>query len=199
MKRFSLFAVLAFALVASAFTAAGDWQLPAAGILKLRLQQFAGATGINFVRVPDNVATALTVEDFENGGDLMTLTTTNSSESINVAARHLKLQSLSAGVTASTTSAQGIVAASGLVNVLATQADTVAVAGDSFTLPSAVAGLVQMVCNGAASNAMDVFPFTSDSINKETADTAISLAAGECMFCMAFTTVKWGCVIGSAN
>jgi hypothetical protein len=111
----------------------------------------------------------------------------------------LYLTSLSAGATGSTTSAQGVVAASGLISTLATQADTVASAGDSFTLPSAVAGMVEVVCNGAAANAMDVFPFTSDSINKESADTAISLAAGECMICFAFTAVKWGCVIGSAT
>jgi hypothetical protein len=111
----------------------------------------------------------------------------------------LNLTSLNAGATASTESAQSIVGASGLISTLAVQADTVGSAGDSFTLPSAVAGLVQVVCNGAAANAMDVFPFTSDSINKETANTAISLAAGECMFCVAFTAVKWGCVIGSAT
>ncbi len=111
----------------------------------------------------------------------------------------LSLTSLNAGATASTESAQGTVGASGLISTLAVQADTVGSAGDSFTLPSAVAGLVQVVCNGAAANAMDVFPFTSDSINKESANTAISLAAGECMICFAFTAVKWGCVIGSAT
>jgi hypothetical protein len=106
---------------------------------------------------------------------------------------------LTAGGTASTHSAQGTVGASGLISTFATQADTVGSAGDSYTLPSAVAGITHVVCNGAAANAMDVFPFTSDSINKESADTAISLAAGECMICVAFTTVKWGCVIGSAT
>ena len=46
---------------------------------------------------------------------------------------------------------------------------------------------------------MDVFPYTSDSINKETADTAINLVAGECAICFKLTAVKWGCVIGVAN
>jgi hypothetical protein len=111
----------------------------------------------------------------------------------------LSLTSLTAGGTASTTSAQGTVGASGLISTFAVQADTVGTNGDSYTLPSAAAGLTAFVCNGAAANNMDVFPFTSDSINKETADTAVNLLAGECMFCLAFTAVKWGCVIGAAN
>lgn len=199
MKRFSILAVLACAVGLFGFTAAGDWILPSTGKLKLTLQQFVGATSANFIRLPDNKAVALTVEDFENGGDLLTFTTTDSSENMTVAARHTKLASLTAGVTASTTSAQGLVAASGLVNVTATQVSTSASAGDSVTLPPAAAGLVQIVCNRAASNAIDMFPNASDAINKETADTAISLAAGECAFCLAFDGVQWGCVIGSAT
>jgi hypothetical protein len=111
----------------------------------------------------------------------------------------LLLTSVSADATASTHSAQGTVGASGLISTLGTHAATVGSAGDSFTLPDASIGALQVVCNAAAANAMDVFPFTSDSINKESADTAISLAAGECMLCVKFTAVKWGCVIGSAT
>jgi hypothetical protein len=111
----------------------------------------------------------------------------------------LLLTSVSADATASTESAQGTVGASGLISTLGTHAATVGSAGDSFTLPDASIGAVNVVCNAAAANAMDVFPFTSDSINKETANTAISLAAGECMICVKFTAVKWGCVIGSAT
>lgn len=111
----------------------------------------------------------------------------------------LLLTSVTADGTASTTSAQGTVGASGLVSSLVTHAATVGTNGDSYTLPDAAVGAVYMVCNAAAANNMDVFPFTSDSINKESANTAINLVAGECALCVKVTAVKWGCVIGVAN
>lgn len=197
MKKLSILAILLMSAIAIAWTSAGDVKIT--GALQSKIQKFYGATGENFVRVPDNLASALVVEDTLNGGDLLTITTTDSSEQVTIASRHLGLTSLNAGATASTHSAQGTVGASGLISTLGTQAATVGSAGDSFTLPSAVAGLVQVVCNGAAANAMDVFPFTSDQINSASADAAISLAAGECMICIAFSAVRWGCVIGSAT
>lgn len=103
--------------------------------------------------------------------------------------------SLAAGVTAATGSAQG----DGAMTTFATQVSTSASAGDAVTLIAAAAGRVALVCNRAAANAIDVFPAASDAINKETANTAISLAAGECMYCLAFDAVQWGCVIGSAT
>lgn len=107
----------------------------------------------------------------------------------------LSLTDLAAGVTASTGSAQG----DGPITVTATQITTAASAGDAVTLPSAVAGLVQIVCNHAAANAADVFPASGDQINNVTANAAVSLAAGECMQCIAFSASRWGCVIGSAT
>lgn len=103
--------------------------------------------------------------------------------------------SINAGVTAATGSAQG----DGPITKFVTQVTTSGTAGDALTLPPAAAGLVRMVCNHAASNAVDLFPASSDRINKESANTAISLAAGECAFCIAADAVYWGCVIGSAN
>lgn len=197
MKKLPLVGLLLMALGLVAWTSAGDVKI--VGSLLAKVERFYGATGTNFVKVPDNVASALVVEDYENGGDLLTLTTTDSSEQLTIASRYLGITSVSGALTASAFSAQGTVAASGLVSTTVTQATTVGTGGDSFTLPPAAPGLVQMVCNGAAANAMDVFPYTSDSINKESANTAISLAAGECMFCIGITTVIWGCVIGSAT
>lgn len=195
MKSIRLIALLGVALVVMGFTAAADYTFPVANKLKLAIQQFYGSTGANFLRVPDNLASALIVEDTENGGDLLLLSTTNSSEKFTVASRYLGLTSLAAGVTAATGSAQ----LDGPMTTTAVQVSTAASAGDAVTLPTAVAGLVAIVCNRAAANAIDVFPFTSDAINKETANTAISLAAGECMWCLAFDAVQWGCTIGSAT
>lgn len=111
----------------------------------------------------------------------------------------LYLKNVSADGTASTFSAQGTIGASGLVSSLVTHAATVGTNGDSYTLPDDAVGAVRMVCNAAAANNMDVFPFTSDSINKESANAAINLLAGECTLCVKMTAVKWGCVIGAAN
>lgn len=109
------------------------------------------------------------------------------------------LTSVSADQTASTESAQGTTGPSGLISALVTHASTVGTNGDSYTLPDDAVGSVRMVCNAAAANNMDVFPFTSDSINKESANAAVNLVAGECMICLKMTAVKWGCVIGVAN
>ena len=109
------------------------------------------------------------------------------------------LTSVSADGTASTESAQGTTGPSGLISSLVTHASTVGTNGDSYTLPDASIGAINVVCNAAAANNMDVFPFTSDSINKESANTAVNLVAGECMLCVKVTAVKWGCIIGVAN
>ena len=194
MKKLSLITVIVAAIGLVAWTSAGD--ITVTGVLKsLGVMRFSGATGVNFVKVPDNLATALTVEDYENGADLLTLTTTNSSEKLTVSTRYLGIAAVSGSVTADVGSAAG----SGAMTNTAVQVSTAASAGDAVTLPAAVAGLVSIVCNGAAANAIDMFPAASDSINKETANTAISLAAGECAFCLAFDAIRWGCVIGSAT
>lgn len=99
------------------------------------------------------------------------------------------------GITADVGSAQG----NGVISNTAAQATTSATNGDAMTLPSPVAGRVQIVCNAAAANSVDVFPASGHQINKESANTAIALVAGECMICVGFSTTRWGCVIGSAT
>lgn len=64
---------------------------------------------------------------------------------------------------------------------------TVATAGDSVVLPAAAAGRTVIVINAAASNAMDCFPASGDSINALTADTALSIAANK--------SVMFNCVV----
>ncbi len=107
----------------------------------------------------------------------------------------LSFTSVAAGVTADVGSAQG----NGVITTFATQVTTAAVSGDALTLPVPAAGKTAFVCNAAASNPIDVFPSSGTQVNKETANTAISLAAGECMNCVGFSATRWGCVIGSAN
>lgn len=110
-------------------------------------------------------------------------------------ASDVSISDISASVTASVGSAQG----SGPITNTVVRVSTSASAGDAQTLPSAVAGLVHVVCNHAAANAIDVFPASGDQINIVTADAAVSLAAGECMICFSANTTNWGCVIGSAS
>ncbi len=76
MKRLSVFAALVLAL--AAWTSAGDVKIT--GTLQSKIHQFYGSTGTNFLRVPDNAASALVVEDDESGGNALTLVTTNSAE-----------------------------------------------------------------------------------------------------------------------
>ena len=80
MKRLAMYSLIAAAIFAIGWTSAGDVKIT--GTLKTKIQEFYGTTGTNFVRVPDNAATALTIEDTTNGGDLITITTTNGAETI---------------------------------------------------------------------------------------------------------------------
>jgi len=186
------FAAIALVALATGTAFAGDWLR--AGDVWLKGLTYLGTSRVQLADAAGNLSTTSGAFS-SNVAVAGTLAVTGATTLRNAS---LSLSSV-ASVAASTTSAQGIIAANGLVTTLSTQATSSATAGDSLTLPSAVAGLVVVTCNGAAANAIDVFPFTSDSINKETADTAIALAAGECMICIAFTAVRWGCVIGSAT
>lgn len=86
----------------------------------------------------------------------------------------LKGASKSLGLTADTGSAQGGLPLVSSFNVI----DTSGTAGDSVTLPAvAAAGTVIFIKNGAAANAIDVFPALGDDIGAG-ANTAVSLAAG---------------------
>lgn len=80
--KLSLLGVLAVAALAIGWTSAGDVKIT--GSLLSKVQRFYGATGTNFIKVPDNLASALIVEDFENGLDILSIATTNSSELITV-------------------------------------------------------------------------------------------------------------------
>lgn len=105
----------------------------------------------------------------------------------------LVLSDLAAGATAGT-GGQG----NGVIATTITRVSTVTTSND-VTLPGAAAGFCYLVSNSDSADALDVFPASGDAINKETADTAISLTAGEGMFCCAVDATQWVCVIGSAT
>lgn len=68
---------------------------------------------------------------------------------------------------------------------------TVATAADSVKLPAAAAGLLLMVCNAAATNAMNLFPTSGDAINNLAADAALSIPAGRSVWCAAVDATNW--------
>lgn len=203
MKRYILVAVLAISGLVAGVASAVDFNSAASwfkGVI------YAGTSRVALTNSTGNLST--TSGSFSTGVTAVTGTFTGNvgvSGALGVTGAatlknaSLLLTSVSADGTASTESAQGTVGASGLISSLVTHASTVGTNGDSYTLPDDSIGSVRMVCNAAAANNMDVFPFTSDSINKESANAAVNLVAGECMLCVKMTAVKWGCVIGVAN
>jgi hypothetical protein len=68
---------------------------------------------------------------------------------------------------------------------------TVATAGDSVKLPSAAAGLKVTVFNEDSTDALDLFPNTSDNIDGAGVDTAVSLAAGNNVTYFAIDATNW--------
>lgn len=68
---------------------------------------------------------------------------------------------------------------------------TVGTAADSVILPAAKAGMQIIVANGAASNAMAVFPATGETINALSANTSISIAAGKTISFFSPATGAW--------
>lgn len=95
------------------------------------------------------------------------------------------INSVTAGITADVGSAQGgnpIIADINEISVCAT-------AGDSITLPTAVAGLrITIINNGA--EASDVFPAVDDNAGAGV-DTAVSLAAGSNVTYASYDVTNW--------
>lgn len=91
---------------------------------------------------------------------------------------------LTAHAGASATNATPITAA-------VSQFTTVASSGDSAVLPTSMAGLNRIVINAAASNAMNVYPAGTDTINALSGGTAFSLAANKTALFVCPIAGKW--------
>lgn len=200
MKKYLLVATLLLGIGgATAVFADGEWLR--SGPVWFKGLVYAGTSKVAITNAAGNLSTtSLALSGNETvGGNLVVTGTAAVTGAVTLKNATLILSSVAAGVTASTESAQSAVAASGAMTTLATQATTVGTAGDSITLPTGSVGELRMVCNAAAANAMDLFPNLGGQINKESAGTAISLAAGECATCLAFSSTRYGCTIGTAN
>lgn len=79
---------------------------------------------------------------------------------------------------------------------------TVASSGDAVKLPVTTGpfggGLMMIIINGAASNAMNIYPFqAADTINAGSAGAAYSLAAGKMATCVVGLDAKWFCQLSA--
>jgi len=69
---------------------------------------------------------------------------------------------------------------------------TVASGNDSISLPAAVVGVKpHVIVNAAASNSMQVFGLSTDTINDVTASTGVAQAAGKTAIYYCTTAGKW--------
>lgn len=97
------------------------------------------------------------------------------------------LESVTIGITAFATGGQAsAVELTTRLNLVG----TVASAGDSVKLPTAVAGKEMIVVNKGA-NAMNLFPGSGDNINGTGVDTAVSVPAGNSLHVWAADATNW--------
>ncbi len=94
------------------------------------------------------------------------------------------------------TAATGSTQATGVpITAAVTRVTTVAVAGDSVTLPKAVPGMSLVVINAAAANSMDVFPAVGDSINALAGDAALAVAANKTVLLVCAVAGIWNAIV----
>jgi hypothetical protein len=97
-----------------------------------------------------------------------------------------QLSSVSAGITASTTQAQG----EGVLFSEINEVSICATTNDTVTLPSAVAGLRCVVINNGA-NTLQIFPAADDNINSLGVDVATTAASGDNINFVAYDSTNW--------
>jgi len=91
-----------------------------------------------------------------------------------------------------TATASGTITTSQVLNRGYSQFTTVTSSGDAAKLPTLTGSVLVYVTNGAAANAMNIFPDASTStINALGAGSAFSLAAGKSTIFIQATTGKW--------
>ena len=114
-------------------------------------------------------------------------------DDITLAAGTFLNNSVSAGLTASTTQTQG----EGVLISALNEVSTVANDNDTRTLPVAVAGRGVRVFNAGA-NTLQIFPNTDASIDGGAANASVTIAAGETQIFSAISTTSWETSIPAA-
>lgn len=72
---------------------------------------------------------------------------------------------------------------------------TVVTAGDSMTLPKALAGTDIVLVNAAAANSMNVFPAVGEGINALANDSAFAMAANKTALFNCVVNGKWNVIL----
>lgn len=144
---------------------------------------FNGATGANEIRVPDNLADALSIEGTH--GDLITFTTTDNAEAVNIASR------LKIGAGSTLTIASGAVTCTGSYHLIAGEG---ASADDLATINGGVTG--QILSIAASSDSVTITAVTSGNI--VLGDTSRVLDNANDTLTLIYNGTKW-CEIGFAS
>ena len=127
----------------------------------------------------DDVATAVGVSQMQGSVTIYTCTTAGAWYSNGIGTGYSGSFPTVSFVNALTAHAGGGQAAGTPITTSIARFTTVATAGDSGLLPVSAGGLQITVSNAAASNSMNVFPATGETINALGANAAFALAAGK--------------------
>lgn len=125
-------------------------------------------------------------------GKILQNSQTTEDDDGNVAFAGHSINSITAGITASTTQTQGQQALTKDINEISTVANT----NDTVTLPSAVAGKKCVVINNGA-NTLQIFPASGDNLGQGV-DTATTLAAANTIIFVAYDGTNWEEVVNTS-
>lgn len=145
----------------------------------------------------DGVATATGVSQMQGSNVIYVCTTAGAWTTNGIGtgyAGSLPTVSSTNGITAHAGGGQG--SATPLTTVL-NRVTTVATGGDSVLLPASAAGLQITVTNAAASNSMNVFPASGETINALSANAAFAVAAGKTATFSCSVTGQWHSILSA--
>jgi hypothetical protein len=130
----------------------------------------------------------------ENTMPIITTNDINAMAASDIASKKMWVDSLSAKDNVTATAGGGQANAV-QINDMTTRVTTVGTAADSVKLPVAVPGLMLTVVNAAAANSMNLFPATGEAINALSANTALAVAAGKAVICIATALKQWHTIL----
>lgn len=146
---------------------------------------FTGATGVNTISIPDNLASALDITEAANS--FLKFVTTNNAEAIEFG-KPVRLQTPT--TLAATGSAQGDAAAIVSQVTFVTAVD----GATGVVLPAAAGGGVRVVYNTHATAGLNIYPASGDDINDGTGDAAIVIEGKSMAIFVALDATTWGAI-----
>lgn len=147
--------------------------------------QFSGTTGQPEIVVPDNVADALSIKDGTGGADLLTLTTTNGAEAVNIAT-HLRPYTVATPVAAAGTDHTN----AGALSRATVQHITSDGATKGVILPTGVAGDMIVVINDSGT-AAEIYAAVGGTINGAGANASMVVPASKGVWAFCVSADTW--------